>query len=163
MSSERADQFLSLIKRAQRGRLKIYLGYAAGVGKTCQMLLEGHRLREDGIDVVIGMVETHGRAETEALTGGLELLPRRTVSYRGISIGEMDVDALLVRKPAVALVDELAAHQRPGQPSRQALAGCGGPAGCGHPCHLHAQRPASGEPLRDRGAGYWSEGARAHP
>jgi two-component system sensor histidine kinase KdpD len=114
MSSERADKFLRLIRRAQRGRLKIYLGYAAGVGKTCQMLLEGHRLREDGIDVVIGIVETHGRAETENLCGGLELLPRRTVSYRGIAIEEMDVDALLARKPAVALVDELAHTNVPG-------------------------------------------------
>jgi two-component system sensor histidine kinase KdpD len=114
MSSERADKFLRLIRRAQRGRLKIYLGYAAGVGKTCQMLLEGHRLREDSIDVVIGIVETHGRAETENLCGGLELLPRRTVSYRGIAIEEMDVDALLARKPAVALVDELAHTNVPG-------------------------------------------------
>lgn len=114
MSSERADKFLRLIRRAQRGRLKIYLGYAAGVGKTCQMLLEGHRLREDGIDVVIGMVETHGRAETENLCGGLELLPRRSISYRGIAIEEMDVDALLARKPAVALVDELAHTNVPG-------------------------------------------------
>jgi two-component system sensor histidine kinase KdpD len=114
MSSERADKFLRLIRRAQRGRLKIYLGYAAGVGKTCQMLLEGHRLREDSIDVVIGIVETHGRAETENLCGGLELLPRRSVSYRGIAIEEMDVDALLARKPAVALVDELAHTNVPG-------------------------------------------------
>lgn len=114
MSSERADKFLSLIRRAQRGRLKIYLGYAAGVGKTCQMLLEGHRLREDGIDVVVGIVETHGRAETENLCGGLEVLPRRSVSYRGITIDEMDVDALLARKPAVALVDELAHTNVPG-------------------------------------------------
>ena len=114
MSNERADKFLSLIRRAQRGRLKIYLGYAAGVGKTCQMLLEGHRLREDGIDVVVGIVETHGRAETENLTGGLDVLPRRSVSYRGISIDEMDVDALLARKPAVALVDELAHTNVPG-------------------------------------------------
>jgi two-component system, OmpR family, sensor histidine kinase KdpD len=114
MSSERADKFLRLIRRSQRGRLKIYLGYAAGVGKTCQMLLEGHRLREDGIDVVIGMVETHGRAETENLCGGLDLLPRRSVSYRGIAIEEMDVDALLARKPAVALVDELAHTNVPG-------------------------------------------------
>ena len=114
MSSERADKFLSLIKRAQRGRLKIYLGYAAGVGKTCQMLLEGHRLREDGIDVVVGVVETHGRAETENLCGGLELLPRRSISYRGIAVEEMDVDALLARKPAVALVDELAHTNVPG-------------------------------------------------
>lgn len=104
----RSDAFLRMIRRAQRGKLKIYLGYAAGVGKTYQMLEEAHRLHEDGIDVVVGYVETHRRVETAALLEGLEVLPRRTASYRGVTIEEMDTDAVIARKPTVALVDELA-------------------------------------------------------
>ena len=114
MNENRADNFLRLIRRSQRGRLKIYLGYAAGVGKTYQMLLEGHRLMEDGIDLAVGIVETHGRAETEALVAGLPVIPRRKVSYRGIVIEEMDLDAILARHPSVALVDELAHTNVPG-------------------------------------------------
>lgn len=114
VNDSRADSFLRLIRRAQRGKLKIYLGYAAGVGKTYQMLLEGHRLKEDGIDVVAGLVETHGRAETEQLLAGLELIPRREIAYREIVIQEMDLDAVLARRPSVALVDELAHTNVPG-------------------------------------------------
>lgn len=114
MNGNRADSFLRLIRRSQRGRLKIYLGYAAGVGKTYQMLLEAHRIKEDGIDVAIGLVETHGRAETEALLAGLELIPRRKITYRGIEIEEMDLDAILSRRPSVVLVDELAHTNVPG-------------------------------------------------
>jgi two-component system sensor histidine kinase KdpD len=94
--------------------LKIYLGYAAGVGKTYQMLLEGHRIKEDGIDLAVGLVETHGRAETEALLAGLPVIPRRKVTYRGIEIEEMDLDAILSRRPSVVLVDELAHTNVPG-------------------------------------------------
>jgi two-component system, OmpR family, sensor histidine kinase KdpD len=108
MNGNRADNFLRLIRRSQRGRLKIYLGYAAGVGKTYQMLLEGHRIKEDGIDLGVGLVETHGRAETEALLTGLQVIPRRKVTYRGIEIEEMDLNAILSRRPSVLLVDELA-------------------------------------------------------
>jgi two-component system sensor histidine kinase KdpD len=108
MNENRADNFLRLIRRSQRGRLKIYLGYAAGVGKTYQMLLEGHRIKEDGIDLSVGLVETHGRAETEALLTGLQVIPRRKVTYRGIEIEEMDLNAILSRRPSVVLVDELA-------------------------------------------------------
>ncbi len=114
MNENRADSFLRLIKRSQRGRLKIYLGYAAGVGKTYQMLLEGHRLKKDGIDAAIGVVETHGRAETAALLTGLELIPLRKIVYRGIDIEEMDLDAILTRRPNVVLVDELAHTNVPG-------------------------------------------------
>lgn len=114
MNSSRADSFLRLIRRAQRGRLKIYLGYAAGVGKTYQMLLEAHRLKEDGVDVAAGLVETHGRKETEALVAGLEVIPRRRITYRGIVIEEMDLDAILSRHPHVVLVDELAHTNVPG-------------------------------------------------
>ena len=114
MTENRADSFLRLIRKSQRGRLKIYLGYAAGVGKTYQMLLEAHRLKKDGIDVVVGLVETHGRAETGALLDGLELISRRKTTYRGIGIDEMDLDAILARRPSVVLVDELAHTNIPG-------------------------------------------------
>jgi two-component system sensor histidine kinase KdpD len=110
----KADTFLRMIRRAQRGHLKIYLGYAAGVGKTYQMLLEGRRLKEEGIDVVVGLVETHGRIETERLLKGLEVISRRRQEYRGINVEEMDMDAILVRKPQVALIDELAHTNVPG-------------------------------------------------
>src|SRR5205809_1088617 len=108
------EQFLNLIQRQQRGRLKIYLGFAAGVGKTYEMLQEGHRLKRQGVDAVIGFVETHGRAETAALIGDLEQVPRRRIEYRGVTLEEMDLDALLARRPTVALVDELAHTNAPG-------------------------------------------------
>jgi two-component system sensor histidine kinase KdpD len=111
---QRADSFLRMIRRSRRGRLKIYLGYAAGVGKTYQMLIEAHRLRADGIDVAIGLVETHGRAETEALLAGLEAIPRRKITYHGIETEELDLAAVLARQPAVVLVDELAHTNVPG-------------------------------------------------
>ena len=110
----RAEQFLSLIRRQQRGRLKVYLGFAPGVGKTYEMLQEAHRLKKQGVDVVVGVVETHGRAETAALVTGLELVPRRRIEYRGIVLEEMDVAAVLARRPTVALVDELAHTNAPG-------------------------------------------------
>ena len=110
----KADTFLRMIRHSQRGRLKVYLGYAAGVGKTYQMLLEGRRLKNEGIDVVVGLVETHRRVETERLLEGMEIIPRRRNEYRGIVIEEMDVDAVLARKPQVALIDELAHTNIPG-------------------------------------------------
>lgn len=113
-SNEKALSFLQLIRRAQRGKLKIYLGYGPGVGKTWQMLVEGQRLSQEGIDVVIGLLETHGRAETAKLAEGLEVVPRKQIQYRGITIEEMDLDAVLARKPEVALVDELAHTNAPG-------------------------------------------------
>ena len=114
MPEERADTFLRLIRRAGRGRLKVYLGYGAGVGKTYQMLLEGHRLKDEGIDVVVGLVETHGRAETAKLIEGLDVVPRRRQEYRGVVLEEMDLSAVLARKPQVALIDELAHTNVPG-------------------------------------------------
>ncbi|MDP9174250.1 MAG: PTS sugar transporter subunit IIA [Planctomycetota bacterium] len=113
MGEDRAASFLQMIRRSQRGRLKIYLGYGPGVGKTYQMLSEAHRLKTDGIDVVVGVVETHGRAETAKLVEGLDVIPRRSMEYRGIVIDEMDVDAILARKPQVVLVDELAHTNAP--------------------------------------------------
>ena len=114
MGEDRANSFLRIIRRAQRGRLKVYLGYSAGVGKTYQMLQEGRRLREQGIDVVIGLLETHGRAEIAKLAEGLEVVPRRRQDYHGITAEEMDADAVLARKPEVALIDELAHTNLPG-------------------------------------------------
>lgn len=108
------EHFLSLIRQQQHGRLKVYLGFAAGVGKTYEMLQEGHRLKRQGVDVVIGFVETHGRTETVAQVGDLEQVPRRHIEYRGVVLEEMDVDALLARQPTVALVDELAHTNAPG-------------------------------------------------
>jgi two-component system sensor histidine kinase KdpD len=114
MPEDKADSFLRLIRRSQRGRLKIYLGYSAGVGKTYQMLQEGHRLKADGIDVVIGLLETHGRTDIARLAEGLEAVPRRRVDYRGILVEEMNLEAVLARKPQVALIDELAHTNVPG-------------------------------------------------
>lgn len=109
------DRFLSMIRAAHRGRHKIYLGYSAGVGKTCQMLKEALRLRdEEGLDVVIGLVETHGRAETAACKGDLEEIPRVRTVHRGVTIEEMDLGAILMRHPQVVLVDELAHTNMPG-------------------------------------------------
>ncbi len=100
--------------RPTRGRLRIYLGMAAGVGKTYAMLNEGCRRKERGTDVVIGWVETHGRPLTERQIGALEVIPRKRITYRGVEMEEMDLDAVLARKPAVALVDELAHTNVPG-------------------------------------------------
>src|ERR1700740_2410216 len=108
------ERFLTLIRQQQRGLLKVYLGFAAGVGKTYEMLQEGQRLRRQGVDVVIGIVETHGRAETAAQVGDLEQVPRRRVEYKGVVLEEMDLDAVLARRPTVALVDELAHTNAPG-------------------------------------------------
>lgn len=101
-------EFLSLVKQKERGKLKIYIGSAAGVGKTYRMLQEAHDLRRRNIDVVVGFIETHGRAETAALIGDLEVIARRRIDYRGVVLEEMDIDAVIARRPQVALVDELA-------------------------------------------------------
>ena len=101
-------------ERPRRGRLRIYVGMAAGVGKTFAMLNEGRRRKGRGTDVVVGYVETHGRPLTEAQIGDLEVIPRKRVTYRGITLEEMDLDAVLRRHPQVALVDELAHTNAPG-------------------------------------------------
>jgi len=100
----------------RRGRLKVFLGYAAGVGKTFQMLTEARELRDRGVDVVIGYFEPHGRKETIALIDGLEVIPRQVVEYRGSSFEEMDSDAILRRHPEVAVVDEFPHTNVPGSP-----------------------------------------------
>src|SRR5512137_2059478 len=102
------EALLRTLKRAEekegRGKLKIFFGMCAGVGKTYEMLQAAHEARKKGVDVVIGFVETHGRAETNALLAGLDILPRRISDYRGAALEEMDIDAVLARKPALALV-----------------------------------------------------------
>jgi two-component system sensor histidine kinase KdpD len=108
------EQFLQLIRRQERGRLKVYLGSSAGVGKTYAMLREGQRLKKQGVDVAIGLVETHGRAETAEQMDGIEMIAPRTIEYRGVTLREMDLDAILPRRPTVCLVDELAHTNAPG-------------------------------------------------
>ena len=111
---DKAATFLQMIRRDRRGRLKVYLGYAAGVGKTFQMLQEGHRIKQEGIDVIVGVVETHGRQDTAKLVEGLEVIPRKRTEYHGIGVEEMDLEAILARQPQVVLVDELAHTNAPG-------------------------------------------------
>lgn len=108
------DALLARLKERDQPRLRIYIGAAPGVGKTYSMLQEAHALRARGLDVVIGMVETYGRPETEAQLRDLEVIPRRTIEYRGVQMEEMDVDAVVARKPQVCIVDELAHTNVPG-------------------------------------------------
>jgi two-component system sensor histidine kinase KdpD len=106
--------FLELVRQRERGKLKLYIGSAAGTGKTYRMLQEAHDLRRRGLDIVVGFVEAHGRADTEAQIGDLEVVPRNRIAYRGVTLEEMDVDALIARRPEVAIVDELAHTNVPG-------------------------------------------------
>ena len=108
------DALLAAAKQEGRGRLKIFLGAAPGVGKTYEMLLSAQAKRRDGVDVVVGVVESHGRRETEALLEGLEVIPRQQVEYKGHLLAEMDLDAILKRRPQLVLVDELAHTNAPG-------------------------------------------------
>jgi two-component system, OmpR family, sensor histidine kinase KdpD len=110
---KRPEDFLELVERAKRGRLKVFIGSAAGVGKTYQMLEEAHALKKRGVDIVLAFIETHGRAETDALIEGLEVIPRQQIEYRGVMVEEMDLDAVLKRRPQVAIVDELAHTNAP--------------------------------------------------
>jgi len=109
------EDFLRLANPAsQRGKLKIYLGMAAGVGKTFRMLDDAHALRQQGVDVAVGLIETHGRVETAARIGDLEILPRKRVAYKGVIVEEMDLDACIARRPDVLVVDELPHTNAPG-------------------------------------------------
>src|SRR6516165_8469428 len=103
----------ALLEAARReesrvGKLRIFVGAAPGVGKTYEMLQQAHARLKDGYDVVVGIVETHGRHETEALLEGLEVIPRRRIDYRGQALQELDLDAIIARRPQIVLVDELA-------------------------------------------------------
>src|SRR5262245_10030752 len=112
------DKLLATVQRAEAkqrsGRLKIFFGACAGVGKTFAMLTQAAEVRGRGVDVVVGIVETHRRAETEALVEGLEVLPRKRVEYRGTNLPELDIDAVIARRPQLVLVDELAHSNAPG-------------------------------------------------
>ena len=134
------DKLLAQIQaeeqQQQRGRLKIFLGYAAGVGKTYAMLEAAHQRKKEGVDVVVGYVETHKRVETEALVNGLELIPPCQITYHNIQLAEMDIDAILKRKPRLVLVDELAHTNVPGS--------------------RHAKRYADVEELLDAGIDVYS-------
>lgn len=120
MSNERPDpdQLLARVERdtakAKRGRLKIFFGAAAGVGKTYAMLMAAHERRAENLDVIVGLVETHGRKETQFLMKGLEVIPTRQIEYKGTVLHEFDIDAALKRRPAIILVDELAHTNAPG-------------------------------------------------
>jgi two-component system sensor histidine kinase KdpD len=108
------EQLLAKLQQEQRARLRIYIGAAPGVGKTYSMIEDAQAFKRDGVDVVIGFVETHGRAETQAKLGDLEIIPRRQIEYRGVVLEEMDVDAILRRRPQLCMVDELAHTNAPG-------------------------------------------------
>lgn len=114
-----ASEFLALVRSRDRGKLKIYIGSAAGTGKTYRMLQEAHDLRRRDIDAVVGFVEAHGRADTEAQIGDLEIVPRIRMEHRGVTLEEMDLAAVVARKPQVAIVDELAHTNVPGSKHRK--------------------------------------------
>ncbi len=130
------DALAEIAAREGRGRLKVFLGAAPGVGKIVEMLAEGRRLQEAGRDVLIGLVETHGRAETEAAIGTLPKLPLRAIAYRGQVLFEFDLDAAPLRRPGVLLLDELAHTNAPGS--------------------RHAKRWQDVEELRDAGIEVWT-------
>ena len=115
----RPQDFLELVHRSRRGRLKLYIGFAAGVGKTYRMLEEAHALRKRGTDIVLALIEPHGRAETRALIEGLEAVPLRRTEYRGVTVEEMDLDAVLARRPEIAIVDEIAHTNVPDSRNRK--------------------------------------------
>jgi len=118
-SRPRPEDFLELVQKSKRGRLKLYIGFAAGVGKTYRMLEEAHALRQRSVDVVIGFIECHARPETAALVSGLEAVPLRQVEYHGVVVEEMSLNKILKRNPAVALVDELAHSNVPGSRNKR--------------------------------------------
>lgn len=108
------EHFLNLIRKSKRGKFKIYIGMSAGVGKTYRMLQEAHRLLDNGVDVKIGYIETHSRAETVALVEGLPFIERKKVFYKGKELDEMDVQMIISVHPDVVIVDELAHSNIPG-------------------------------------------------
>lgn len=114
MAEQQADNWMNTIQPNKKGKLKIYIGMSAGVGKTYRMLQEAHNLLRNGVNIKVGYVETHGRAETQALIEGLPLVPRRRVFYKGKQLDELDVQAILLLQPDVVIVDELAHTNIPG-------------------------------------------------
>jgi two-component system, OmpR family, sensor histidine kinase KdpD len=116
---QRAEDFLEILRRAKRGRLKLYIGFAAGVGKTYRMLEESQALKRRGVDVALGFIETHGRADTAALVIGLEQVTRTRIEYRGVVIEEMDTAAIIARHPEIVVVDEIAHTNAPGSRNKR--------------------------------------------
>ncbi len=114
-----SSDFLTLVRQRERGKLKLYIGSSAGTGKTYRMLQEAHDLRRRGVDAVVGFVETHGREETQAQARDIEIIPRQRIAYRGVTLEEMDIDAVIERHPEVAIVDELAHTNVPGARHRK--------------------------------------------
>jgi two-component system sensor histidine kinase KdpD len=113
------EALLAKLKVSDRSTLRVYIGAAPGVGKTWQMLEDAHALERERVDIVIGVLETHGRAETAALADGLECVPMRQIEYRGVTLEEMDLDVLIARDPQIAIVDELAHTNVPGSKNRK--------------------------------------------
>lgn len=113
------ESLLAKLNDGEQAKLRVYIGAAPGVGKTWQMLEDAHQLRRQGIDIVIAVIESHGRAETASLIDGLEQVPMREIDYRGVTLREMDVEAVIARKPAIAIVDELAHTNVPGSKNRK--------------------------------------------
>jgi two-component system sensor histidine kinase KdpD len=113
------ESFLAKLKESEGARLRVYIGAAAGVGKTYRMLEEAQQLKKQGVDICLAFIETHHRTETEELVGGLERIPLRHIEYRGVTLEEMDVEAIIKRRPAMVLVDELAHTNVPGSQNRK--------------------------------------------
>ena len=114
-----AESLLAKLNQGEQARLRVYIGAAPGVGKTYQMLEDAHLLKKQGADIVVAAVEPHGREDTKAMIGDLERLPMRNVEYRGVTVEEMDLDAVILRHPSIAIVDELAHTNIPGSKNRK--------------------------------------------
>ena len=113
-NTKTADQILKEVQKERRGKLKLFFGAAPGVGKTYAMLQEVQEKRAQGLDVLVGWVDTHARKDTEAMLAGLEVLPRKTIVHRGFKYQEFDIDEVLKRRPGLVVVDELAHSNAPG-------------------------------------------------
>jgi two-component system sensor histidine kinase KdpD len=113
------ESLLAKLKGGEGARLRVYIGAAPGVGKTYQMLEDAHQLKRQGVDIVVAVIETHGREETKAMSVDLERVPMRKIEYRGVTLEEMDVEAVIARHPAIAIVDELAHTNVPGSKNRK--------------------------------------------
>ncbi len=113
------DSLLAKLNRGEQAKLRVYIGAAPGVGKTYQMLEDAHLLKKQGADIVVAVVDSHGREDTKAMIGNLECVPMRRIEYRGVTLEEMDVDAIIARRPAIAIVDELAHTNVPGSKNRK--------------------------------------------
>src|SRR6476660_4177917 len=112
------ETLLAKLKQGERANLRVYIGAAPGVGKTYQMLEDAHLLKRQGVDIVVAIVEAHGREDTWAMIGDLECVPLRRIEYRGVTIEEVDLDGVIARHPAIAIVDELAHTNVPGSKNR---------------------------------------------